>query len=43
MMHVPVLNKFYGAIKQVNEAFSGNKNSFKTVVWSSFRAREFIR
>ena len=30
MMNVPVVNKFYGAIKQVNEAFSGNKNSFKT-------------
>ena len=36
MMHVPVLNKFYGAIKQVNDAFSGNKNSFKTVVLVEF-------
>ena len=36
MMKVPVLNKFYGAIKQVNEAFSGNKNSFKTVVLVEF-------
>ena len=36
MMHVPLLNKFYGAIKQVNEAFSGNKNSFKTVVLVEF-------
>ena len=37
MMQVPVLNKFYGAIKQVNEAFSsGNKNSFKTVVMVEF-------
>ena len=36
MMNVPVVNKFYGAIKQVNEAFAGNKNSFKTVVLVEF-------
>lgn len=36
MMHVPLLNKFYSAIKQVNDAFSGNKNSFKTVVLVEF-------
>jgi uncharacterized membrane protein len=36
MMNVPVVNKFYGAIKQVNEAFSGDKNSFKTVVMVEF-------
>ena len=36
LMNVPLLNKFYGAIKQVNEAFSGNKNSFKTVVLVEF-------
>ena len=36
MMHVPLLNKFYGAIKQLNEAFAGNKNSFKTVVLVEF-------
>ena len=36
MMQVPLFNKFYGAIKQVNEAFSGNKNSFKTVVLVEF-------
>jgi uncharacterized membrane protein len=36
MMQVPLLNKFYGAIKQVNEAFSGNKDSFKTVVMVEF-------
>ena len=36
IMQVPLLNKFYGAIKQVNEAFSGNKNSFKTVVLVEF-------
>ena len=38
MMNVPLLNKFYGAIKQVNEAFAGNKNSFKTVVLVEFPA-----
>ena len=36
MMNVPLLNKFYVAIKQINEAFSGNKNSFKTVVLVEF-------
>lgn len=36
MMHVPLLNKFYGAIKQVNDAFSGNRSSFKTVVLVEF-------
>jgi uncharacterized membrane protein len=36
MMNIPLLNKFYGAIKQVNEAFAGNKNSFKTVVLVEF-------
>ena len=36
MMNIPLLNKFYGAIKQVNEAFSGNKNSFKTVALVEF-------
>ena len=36
IMNVPLLNKFYGAIKQLNEAFSGNKNSFKTVVLVEF-------
>ena len=28
MLNVPLLNKFYGAVKQINEAFAGNKNSF---------------
>ncbi len=33
MMRVPVLNKIYGTIRQVDEAFtSGKKSSFKTVV-----------
>ena len=37
LLHVPILNKIYGAIKQVNEAFSsGSKNSFKTVVMVEF-------
>jgi uncharacterized membrane protein len=36
LMRVPFLNKIYGAIKQVNDAFSGNKNSFKTVVLVEF-------
>ena len=36
MLNVPLFNKFYGAIKQVNEAFAGNKNSFKTVVLVEF-------
>jgi uncharacterized membrane protein len=36
LMRVPLLNKFYGAIKQVNDAFSGNKHSFKTVVLVEF-------
>jgi len=36
MMNVPLLNKFYGAVKQVNDAFAGNRNSFKTVVLVEF-------
>ena len=33
MLRVPVLNKIYGTIRQVDEAFkSGKKSSFKTVV-----------
>lgn len=37
LMRVPVLNKIYGATKQVNDALvSGNKNSFKTVVLIEF-------
>jgi uncharacterized membrane protein len=33
LLRVPLLNKLYGATKQVNDAFaSGNKDSFKTVV-----------
>jgi uncharacterized membrane protein len=37
MLGIPLFNKVYGAIKQVNEAFSsGSKNSFKTVVRVEF-------
>ncbi len=37
MMSIPIFNKVYAAIKQVNEAFSsGSKNSFKTVVMVEF-------
>ena len=36
LMRVPLLNKFYGAIKQVNDAFAGNRHSFKTVVLVEF-------
>ena len=33
LLRVPLLNKVYSAIKQVNEAFTtGNKSAFKTVV-----------
>jgi uncharacterized membrane protein len=37
LLHVPILNKIYAAIKQVNEAFSpGSNSSFKTVVMVEF-------
>jgi uncharacterized membrane protein len=37
MLRVPLLNKIYGTIKQVNDAFStGSKTSFKTVVLVEF-------
>ena len=36
MLRVPVLNKIYGTIKQVNESFQNNKSSFKQVVLVSF-------
>lgn len=37
ILRVPVLNKIYGTIKQVDEAFkSGKKSSFKTVVLVEF-------
>jgi uncharacterized membrane protein len=37
LLRVPVLNKVYGAMKQVNDAFTtGNKTSFRTVVLVEF-------
>lgn len=37
MLRIPLLNKIYGAIKQVNEAFSSNKDSsFRQVVLVEF-------
>jgi uncharacterized membrane protein len=37
LLRVPILSKIYGAIKQVNEAFtSGSKTAFKTVVMVEF-------
>jgi uncharacterized membrane protein len=40
MLRVPLLNKVYGTIKQVNEAFSSDKrSSFKTVVLVEFPRR----
>lgn len=36
MLRIPLFNKIYAAIKQVNAAFTGNKNSFKTVVLVEF-------
>lgn len=36
LLRVPLLNKIYGTVKQVNEALSSNKSSFKQVVLVSF-------
>ncbi len=36
LMRIPLLNKIYGTVKQVNESFSNNKSSFKQVVLVSF-------
>jgi uncharacterized membrane protein len=36
MMRVPLLNKIYGTVKQVNESFHSNKSSFKQVVLVTF-------
>ena len=43
LLQIPLLNKIYGAIKQVNDAFtSSNKSSFKQVVLVEFpRAGQF--
>jgi uncharacterized membrane protein len=32
IMRVPLMNKIYGTVKQVNSSFSSNKSSFKQVV-----------
>ncbi len=36
IMRVPLMNKIYGTIKQVNESFTSNKSSFKQVVLVAF-------
>ncbi len=36
IMRVPLMNKIYGTVKQVNESFSSNKTSFKQAVLVSF-------
>lgn len=36
LLRVPLLNKIYSTIKQVNEAFTSNKSSFKQVVLVEF-------
>ncbi len=36
LMRVPLLNKIYGTVKQVNESFQSNKSSFKQVVLVPF-------
>ena len=43
LLRVPLLNKIYGTIKQVNEAFtSGKKSSFKKVVLVEFPKRRHL-
>lgn len=36
LMRVPLLNKIYGTVKQVNASFTSNKSSFKQVALVSF-------
>lgn len=36
LLKIPLLNKIYGTIKQVNDAFANNKSSFKEVVLVRF-------
>jgi uncharacterized membrane protein len=36
IMRVPLMNKIYGTVKQVNSSFSSNKSSFKQVVLVTF-------
>ncbi|MGZ4973769.1 MAG: DUF502 domain-containing protein [Limisphaerales bacterium] len=40
LLRIPLLNKIYGTIKQVNESFSSNKSSFKQVVLVAFPHQE---
>jgi uncharacterized membrane protein len=36
LLHIPLLNKIYGTLKQVNEAFGSSNTSFKQVVLVPF-------
>lgn len=36
LLRIPLLNKIYGTVKQVNESFTSNKSSFKQVVLVTF-------
>jgi uncharacterized membrane protein len=36
LLRVPLLNRIYGTVKQVKEAFAGNKSSFKQTVLVEF-------
>jgi uncharacterized membrane protein len=36
LLSIPLLNKIYGTVKQVNEAFTSNRSSFKQVVLAPF-------
>jgi uncharacterized membrane protein len=40
LLRIPLLNKIYGTIKQVNESISSNKSSFKQVVLVTFPHKE---
>ena len=40
LLRIPLLNKIYGTVKQVNDAFSNNKSSFKHVVLVPFPTAE---
>jgi len=42
LMRVPLLNKFYGAIKQVNDAFAGTGIRSRPSCWWNFPGREII-
>jgi uncharacterized membrane protein len=40
LLRIPLVNKIYGTVKQVNESFSSNKSSFKQVVLVTFPHKE---